>query len=235
MNDDGRKVLVTPEAIAEELGKSLHDGAFSRSERKAFSALLSERGFRPDELTWLRRRAFAMARAVSEGGRAPLDWLEAVTDAIADAGAGPRTSASEAFFSPGEDCRRAIADQFGRARVSVDICVFTITDDHLSAAIMEAHGRGVHIRVVSDDEKSGDTGSDIPTLRRLGVGVAIDTSPSHMHHKFAIFDRKRLVSGSYNWTRSAFIENQENIILTEDPGLLTQFQDTFDALWTAWH
>ena len=56
-----------------------------------------------------------------------------------------------------------------------------------------------------------------------------------MHHKFAIFDRKQLMSGSYNWTRSAFLENQENIILTNELGLLRQFQDTFDALWTAWH
>jgi len=226
---------MTPEQVAQELGKSLHDGTFSRSARKALSALLSDRGFRLDELTWLRRRAFAVARADTRGGVVPLDWLEAVTDAIADAAGGGALLASEAFFSPGEDCRRAIADQLGRARVSVDVCVFTITDDHLSAAIMEAHGRGVRIRVVSDDEKSGDTGSDIATLRRLGVDVAIDTSPSHMHHKFAIFDRKQLMSGSYNWTRSAFLENQENIILTNELGLLRQFQDTFDALWTAWH
>ncbi|MBT9554943.1 MAG: endonuclease [Myxococcales bacterium] len=235
MSDVERQAQVTPEAIADELGKSLHDGAFSRSERKAFSALLSDRDVDPDDLIWLRRRAFAMARSATRDGRAPLDWLEAVTDAIAEAGRGAAPHASEAYFSPGEDCRRAIAEQFGRARVSVDVCVFTITDDHLSAAIMEAHGRGVAIRIVSDDEKSTDTGSDINTLRRLGVAVAIDTSPSHMHHKFAIFDRKRLVTGSYNWTRSAFAENQENIILTAEPGLVSRFQDTFDALWTAWH
>ncbi len=39
----------------------------------------------------------------------------------------------------------------------------------------------------------------------------------HMHHKFALFDGGRLLTGSYNWTRGAAETNYENVIDTTDP------------------
>ena len=42
-------------------------------------------------------------------------------------------------------------------------------------------------------------------IERAGIPVAFDASEHHMHHKFAIFDGRTLLSGSYNWTRSAAI------------------------------
>ena len=52
-----------------------------------------------------------------------------------------------------------------------------------------------------------------------------------MHHKYAIFDGQLLLTGSYNWTRSASTVNQENIAITEDTRLIRQFQSEFDQLW----
>ena len=52
-----------------------------------------------------------------------------------------------------------------------------------------------------------------------------------MHHKFALFDDKVLLTGSYNWTRSAAERNYENLILSEDPALLRAFRLEFDRIW----
>ncbi len=52
-----------------------------------------------------------------------------------------------------------------------------------------------------------------------------------MHHKYAIFDGTRLLNGSYNWTRGAAHDNEENIIDTGDPRLIGAFQKHFDELW----
>jgi cardiolipin hydrolase len=52
-----------------------------------------------------------------------------------------------------------------------------------------------------------------------------------MHHKFALFDGKRLLTGSFNWTRSASEQNEENMIVTPDPVLVAAFQGRFEALW----
>ena len=46
-----------------------------------------------------------------------------------------------------------------------------------------------------------------------------------MHHKFALFDGRRLMTGSFNWTRSASEQNEENLIVTADPVLVARSQD----------
>ena len=68
-------------------------------------------------------------------------------------------------------------------------------------------------------------------MKRAELPVAFDRTPDHMHHKFAVFDNRILVSGSYNWTRSASDRNEENIIVTSDERLVQKFTRRFDALW----
>lgn len=53
-----------------------------------------------------------------------------------------------------------------------------------------------------------------------------------MHHKFVIIDNEILISGSVNWTKSAFFGNFENIVLTNDPTLVKPFINEFESIWT---
>ncbi len=138
---------------------------------------------------------------------------------------------AEAFFSPGLACLQQIVHRFTAARTAVDVCVFTITDDRITRAILDAHRRKVVLRVITDNDKAFDLGSDIARLQEIGIAVKIDQTPAHMHHKFAIFDGARLVNGSYNWTRSASEVNAENLIDTGDPVLVAAFAAEFQRLW----
>ena len=76
--------------------------------------------------------------------------------------------------------------------------------------------------------------SDIDELAAAGIPVAMDRSPAHMHHKFALFDGRILLNGSYNWTRSAAADNEENIVLSSDVSLLAGFSAQFERLWQTW-
>ncbi|QEL21063.1 phospholipase D-like domain-containing protein [Limnoglobus roseus] len=138
---------------------------------------------------------------------------------------------AEAYFSPGMACLQQIVHRFVSVRKTVDVCVFTITDDRIASAILAAHRRKVALRIITDNDKAFDLGSDIARFQDAGIAVKIDRTPAHMHHKFAIFDRARLVNGSYNWTRSATDVNAENIIDTGDPALVTAFAAEFERLW----
>ena len=51
-----------------------------------------------------------------------------------------------------------------------------------------------------------------------------------MHHKFAIFDGKLLVTGSYNWTDSAERVNHENVLFVDDPAVIQRYQAHFERL-----
>lgn len=143
-----------------------------------------------------------------------------------------QAASHKVFFSPGDTCTNAIIQSLQSAKTSVDICVFTISDDRISKEVVACHRRGVKIRIISDNDKLNDVGSDIKDFANKGIPVKIDMSTAHLHHKFAIFDKKTLINGSFNWTRSAAMQNQENIVLSDDKGLIRTFQQEFDRLWS---
>ncbi len=212
---------------------SLADKRLSKSERRQLEALITGAESPQAELAQLRHRAVQIAKsAVDDGGGRVVAWLGEVFKALSDdsmtSGAMPK---SEAHFSPGDSCVQRITALLQGATKQVDICVFTITDNRVADQILAAHRRGVALRVITDDEKSCDAGSDIDRLQKAGVPVRFDNSVHHMHHKFALFDRHRLLTGSYNWTRAAARDNQENIIITGDPLLVEAFANTFEELW----
>ncbi len=222
-----------PEEIAAWLARSLDDRRFSRSERQVLSEFAASLGSSIDRES-IRRSAFEVARAAL--GRPDdlpiLVWLEEVTRALREVGkTTDRPAVAEAFFSPGDDCPRAITRLLANASRTADICVFTITDDRVSDAILDAHHRAVAVRIITDNAKAEDEGSDVERFERSGIPTRVDQSPFHMHHKFAILDGAKLLTGSYNWTRGAARDNEENLIVTDEPRFLAPFRATFERLW----
>ena len=74
-------------------------------------------------------------------------------------------------------------------------------------------------------------GSDITHLEKQGIPVKVDDTRHHMHHKFMVIDQSSVITGSYNWTRSAAEYNHENIVLLNDAGIAKSYQDEFNRLW----
>lgn len=214
------------------LRHTLEDFRLSRGEKRMLAKVIEEVGADEHKLAAIRSRVFDIAREELDGAqdRAVLDWLEDANKLLA-----PRPPEAPplaaAFFSPGDDCPRAINNQIASAERQIDICVFTITDDRITDAILTAHRRGVAIRIVTDNDKSNDTGSDIDRLKNNGIAVRFDRSEYHMHHKFALFDRRTLLTGSYNWTRGAANNNEENFLITGDERLVREFASQFERMW----
>lgn len=135
------------------------------------------------------------------------------------------------YFSPSEDCRNAIISEIKNAKQELKICVFTISDDRITDAILDAHRRNVTVTIITDNDKTLDMGSDIDLLSKKGIHIKMDTTTSHMHHKFMIVDERSVTTGSYNWTNSAAKYNQENIIVTADKAAVSAFRKEYDRLW----
>jgi len=231
------------------LRQSLADWSVAPGEKTALPAWI-ERHVRDERTRALAQHAaFEAARtAIAEpaAGRV-VEWLESVMQALASSGSSPVAGASgsheiehdSACFSPGESCLNRVIHRFDECRRAAELCVFTITDDRISRAILDAHRRGVKLRILSDHAKSGDLGSDMREFIQAGIAVKLAdvftrTGPrheGHMHHKFAIFDGERLINGSYNWTRGAANVNFENLVDTANPDLVSVFAEEFTRLW----
>jgi phosphatidylserine/phosphatidylglycerophosphate/cardiolipin synthase-like enzyme len=223
---------MTPAEIESWLAGSVSDFHLSRGERQDLADKIAAFESLADRQAVL-GRAFEIARARLDDPQAKrlLEWLEDVARTTSAAHCQPAKTLAEAYFSPGDKCLRAILRVLRHARRTANICVFTITDDRVSDAILDAHRRKVSVRIATDNEKAEDPGSDVARFEAAGILVRVDRSPYHMHHKFAVLDGETLVTGSYNWTRGAARDNQENLIVTNDIRLVKPFSDTFEHLW----
>jgi cardiolipin hydrolase len=210
------------------LRETMSDHRLTRSERRSIKTQIG-----PDaDLAFARHRAFALAREAMQDPDARgwvVEWLEDAVKALVPVAA--PAIASDVVFSPGEHCRRRLNALIAATQKTLDICVFTITDDEISRTIEAVVGRGVTVRIITDNDKAEDRGSDVDRLARAGASVREDRSEHHMHHKFAVFDRSTVATGSYNWTRSAALYNRENILVTNDPGPVRSYAEGFDQLW----
>ena len=223
--------MTTPSLDA-ALRKTLEDHRVSRGEKQALNRLLSDCGVDAHDLTVLRSRAFQVAReeVISPDARAVLDWLEDIVK-ILQPDVIQEVPAPQAYFTPGDDGPRALTGLIRATRRKADVCVYTITDNRIAEELLAAHRRGVAVRIISDNEKADDAGSDIAALERAGLPVRVDRSENHMHHKFAVFDDLVTVTGSYNWTRSAADLNVENFVVARDPRLARAFLVEFERQW----
>jgi len=138
---------------------------------------------------------------------------------------------NQVFFSPGYEIKNEIKNLLDRAESNVDLCIFTITDNELARKIKACHRRGVKVRIITDDEKMEDNGSEIFHLSNTGIPIKIDHSHYHMHNKFGIIDNRIAITGSFNWTYTATKHNQENLLATSKYEIVKQYNEEFERLW----
>ena len=218
--------------LLEQLVRSIDDGHLQRSERRAARSTLAESELGPDDREWIRQGLF---RAVADrlGTPRARELLDALEDSVRLLDPPQRAARREPVvrFGPDDPMVETLLQLVDGARRTLDIAVFTLTDDRLADAIVAAHARGVAVRILSDDDKSWDRGSDIRRLRDRGVEVRCDRSPYHFHHKFALIDGDALATGSYNWTRGADRDNRENFLVSWDTALVGPFREAFERMW----
>jgi phosphatidylserine/phosphatidylglycerophosphate/cardiolipin synthase-like enzyme len=75
-------------------------------------------------------------------------------------------------------------------------------------------------------------GSDIKYLAENGVPCRTDDAKQyHMHNKFVIVDDAYLLTGSFNWTVQAGLNNQENLLVVDAPYYIEKYNTEFEKLW----
>lgn len=235
--------------LLSQFRQAFADVQLSAAEAASLREQLAQFQQRHGSIESLRRQLFGLARNhfSTFKDKAVVEWLEtasALLPAPESPAAAPAPAAMPApgqadsgparvYFSPNDDCVAAIQGFIQQARQTLDVCVFTVADNRLSDELLAAHRRGVRVRLLTDNEKLFDRGSDVRMLQQGGIPVHIDESRNHMHHKFALADNRQVLTGSYNWTRSAAELNQENLLISPDPALITAYATEFARLWAA--
>jgi hypothetical protein len=161
-----------------------------------------------------------------------IPWLKTCVRAITNELMEPRKRFADAMFFPSAASEARVIEYLGQAEKSMEVCLFTITNNQIADALRAAHHRGVAVRIITDDENLKMLGSDVRDLGEYGIPFKADSDPrSHMHNKFVVIDDLLLLTGSFNWTKQAVFKNQENLALFDDAGLVSLYKQEFEKLW----
>lgn len=123
----------------------------------------------------------------------------------------------EVAFSPWDDAQAALVRAIDAARSEIYVQSYLFTSRPVADALGQAHRRGVRVEVLADAGANRRRGSQIARLAASGIGVAIETGYANAHNKVVLLDprsdRCAVVTGSYNFTRSARERNAENLLI----------------------
>jgi cardiolipin hydrolase len=217
----------------ELLDETLLDGKLIRKESDILREFFAQEAPTDHERTVMRSHVFKRAHGAL-GQHEPADVLKWVDETLKTLGRASREPLPkvEVMFAPNPKVHTEVLDRINHACRTIEVCVFNITDREYSDALLAARERGVAIRIITDDDRTSEAkGNKSVYLSERGIPVKIDSPVQQMHNKFAIFDREWLMLGSINWTKAGWSENHENLVLTDDPRLVTPHLEEFEKMW----
>ncbi len=123
------------------------------------------------------------------------------------------------WFSPEQDTQSALIAFVNGARKELLVADYSFVCPPLTDALIARHRAGVDVSLVLDRTQAAGRAekAELLRLRAAGVTYLVGTSSKHriMHHKFMVRDAASVLSGSYNFTSSAALENNFFDIVTD--------------------
>jgi phosphatidylserine/phosphatidylglycerophosphate/cardiolipin synthase-like enzyme len=132
------------------------------------------------------------------------------------------------YFSPVDDVMDKLVALVNGAQHSVRFFIFTYTDQNLANAMISRFQAGVDVAGVIEN-RGASQGALVP-LACANVPVKVDGNKYTMHHKVIVIDESIVVTGSFNFTKSANNENDDNVLVIYDPSVAKQYLDEFDRV-----
>jgi phosphatidylserine/phosphatidylglycerophosphate/cardiolipin synthase-like enzyme len=142
----------------------------------------------------------------------------------------PTGSSSASRYVGGIDV--ALSQAIGAARGTLDIAAFEFNNAVLTTAVLDAHARGVTVRMVADDEHGiEDEDTSYSQFIDAGIPVVDDSRTALMHDKFMIIDNTVVWTGSWNYTVNDTYRNNNNAIALRSRRAVQSYQAEFNEMF----
>ena len=143
----------------------------------------------------------------------------------------PDASAASEGYQGGID--EALVAAIAEARDTLDVAAFELNSEPIYQAILEAHQRGVAVRIVADDDHGlhDDKNTALRDLQAAGVPTIDDGRSGLMHNKFMILDGSTVWTGSWNYTLNGTYRNNNNALVMNHRTAAGAYQREFDEMF----
>lgn len=113
------------------------------------------------------------------------------------------------------------------------VSAFYLTHRGIIENLIGAKKRGVSVKVVLDATGASNFKERINYLRQSGVDVKVENWGGKNHEKNILVDGCTFVSGSANFSKSAYEKNDENIVIINNCALGSLYRKRFFALYNS--
>jgi phosphatidylserine/phosphatidylglycerophosphate/cardiolipin synthase-like enzyme len=135
----------------------------------------------------------------------------------------------EIHYAPVENLERLDVALLQSAHSKIDLTAFSLTDRPVIDALVEAHRRGVVVRIVLDPSER----HALDRLTEVSDGIRMKPPGPYMHLKSYSIDGLVLRSGSANLTASGLKQQDNDIIVIREPAAARAFDARFEQIWSA--
>ena len=147
----------------------------------------------------------------------------------------------QVYFSPDDQVHKVLEYLINSEKERIRVAVFNFTDGGIAKALHRAKRRGVRVEVIVDRLCTTDRFNKTQELIRSGLDVFVYNQrknhmfPGLMHNKFVVFGKnileKELIwTGSFNFTKSAHVRNQENVVVLDEKAMIRKYRRRFERL-----
>lgn len=137
----------------------------------------------------------------------------------------------QVLFSPEDDVVDNLIAILGDAQVSIRFLAFSFTDYPMAQTMIDRALAGVDVQGVFETFGSNSPRSELKTLWCAGLPVRQDGNTGFLHDKVIIVDNSIVVTGSLNFSSSADDENEENVIILDNPEIAALYLQEYQRIW----
>jgi phosphatidylserine/phosphatidylglycerophosphate/cardiolipin synthase-like enzyme len=135
-------------------------------------------------------------------------------------------------FSPRGSATDLIVQTIASAQHSIVVAAYSFTSKPIASALLDAHRRGVDVKVVVDSSQQSEKYTSATFLAHSGIPVRVDHQHGIQHNKYMVIDAQHIETGSFNYSGAAKTSNAENVmVIRHHPALAARYLDDWTTHW----
>jgi phosphatidylserine/phosphatidylglycerophosphate/cardiolipin synthase-like enzyme len=136
------------------------------------------------------------------------------------------------YFSPDDGVLNSLVPLLGSAEKSIYFLAYSFTSNEIGDMVRQKEENGLDVKGVMDAEQVvSNQGTEYDLFKQAGMSVRLDGNEGLMHHKVFVIDGKIVAFGSYNFSKSAEENNDENLLIVYSEPIAQQFIEEFYRVW----
>jgi phosphatidylserine/phosphatidylglycerophosphate/cardiolipin synthase-like enzyme len=135
------------------------------------------------------------------------------------------------LFSSEDHAVSSLIALINDAKFNIRFLAFSFTDYPLAQAMIDRAKAGVDAQGVFETFGSNSDRSELKTFWCAGVPVRQDGNGSFLHDKVIIIDNSIVVTGSLNFSSSADEDNEENVVILDNPEIAALYLQEYQKVW----